>query len=204
MCVIIVNKSGTLSDYILQNAATTNPDGAGLMYYADEQLHSYRSMDSGKVIKKYLDARQRHPDSVMFLHFRIGTSGTKNRTNCHPFPVNRGALLMHNGVLYDYSDPTSNLNDTRLFIQKVLSHVPENELFSDWLLPLVEKAISGNKFVMLNDRGEWVILNEIMGRWEGENWFSNMNWVPRMTRTVPPDNTRYTFKGRRQYECFNF
>lgn len=204
MCVIIVNKSGTLSDDVLQSAATTNPDGAGLMYYAKGQLHSYRNMDSGKVIQRYLNARHRHPDSVMFLHFRIGTSGTLNRTNCHPFPVNRGAMLMHNGVLYDFTDHTSKLNDTQLFIQKILSNVPENELFSEWMLSLVEKAISGNKFVMLNDQGEWVILNEHMGQWEGENWFSNMNWKRKMTRTIPVDNTRYTFKGRRQYSFSDF
>ena len=184
MCIIIVNKRGMLSDAILKESNKANPDGAGLMFSVDNHIYMYKNLDGKKIIRAYKVAREEFPDVPMFLHFRISSSGEVDIPNCHPFRVNRETVLMHNGVLHDYTVYDSPVNDTRLFIKKVLSKIPQSQLFTSWMQALVEKAIGGgNKFVMLKRNGEWCIFNEKAGHWVDENWFSNYSYQTPMVRT---------------------
>ena len=112
------------------------------------------------------------------FHARITTHGGSYEANCHPFPIgnNPQNLLFHNGML-----PITEKNgksDTRLFAEDylpVMGGAPalESEIFIDML----EEWMGYSKFVLLSIDPALdyplTIINEKLGFWEGDLWFSN-------------------------------
>lgn len=180
MCIIIANVSGMLSNQTLEESNRRNPDGAGLMFSINGQLFTYKDMDGQKIIDIYRRQRKAHPDTPMFLHFRIGTSGNRNKLNCHPFKIGRRTALMHNGILPEYDYPRSRLNDTQHFIADVLDHIPVEHIFGEAVKGRIEEIIGErNKLVILRHNGNWDIFNEELGHWDDDNWYSNYSYIPR-------------------------
>jgi predicted glutamine amidotransferase len=186
MCIIICKPKGLkLSDEALENSWSNNDDGAGFMWADKGRIRTIKVLKSYARFKKAYDRFRTSEDldhKAVVLHFRIGTSGHKSIDNCHPFMVNDNVALCHNGILSCVDVPAnSKVNDTRIFINKFFKKWDKSGT-KDWLadvewLSTIEKLIGAyNKFVLMNNRGEVVILNESQGTWDSKCWFSNSDY----------------------------
>ena len=166
MCVIVYKpKEKSLKDIKdLKACFEHNPDGAGFMFNDEKGVHIHKGFMSYKALRKALKSV---PDGVdLVIHFRIGTSGTNSKGNCHPYPLysaidDMKALsytceygLAHNGVLYDFSPDEKNnkhdMNDTQLFIYRFLNGIKTKSLFSNNMLNAIDSLIDGSKLAIMN------------------------------------------------------
>ena len=201
MCIIILNKKGKLSEKVLQQASLSNRDGAGIMYAVNGKIHVRKSLDNNDIIAEYNRVRKDFPDIAIGLHFRIKTDGEIDTANCHPYKVNEGTYLMHNGILRDYSGLNTAESDTRLFIHDVLKHVPGKTLLKPYMVNLIRQAIGGNnKFLIMRATGQYLLVNEKVGHYDeaGDNWFSNSSYCsPKKHRSINPINWKCQYCGKR-------
>ena len=179
MCIIILNRIGRLPISTLKESAKNNPDGGGIMYENKGKIYMERSLDTKKIIEVYYLLRDYYPNKPLFIHFRIATDGDIDVQNCHPYKVSNKVSVMHNGILINYSNRNTDQSDTRLFIGDILSNIPEEQLYTNWMRKLLQQAIGQyNKLVFLNSQGRFMIVNEDMGHWDKQklNWFSNITY----------------------------
>lgn len=174
MCIAILNAKGTLPKQILKNCEENNPDGMGFMYAANGKINIHKQMGGFKSFyKKYVAARNQHPDKKFVLHFRIATHGKVDLENCHPFSVNRNLAFVHNGMISIDTKATPHLSDTNVFNRIVLKEMPENFHKNMAVQHLIEEYIGHSKLVFLDKHGDASIYNEHLGIWDDGNWFSN-------------------------------
>jgi len=119
------------------------------------------------------------------MHFRIGTHGLKNKANTHPFYINNNLAVAHNGILLNlpginkiinminFTEPRS---DTAIFVDTVLKKLPPDFYQQQEFKSLLEDYAIQNhsKFVLLDNQGKYVILNEKAGYWENGIWYSSI------------------------------
>ena len=188
MCIAILNQSSkTLTKESLKNCWDNNSDGAGLLYVDDNKtLQMFKELKNFEVFyDKYAALRSEFPKSKFLLHFRIGTQGLKNDSNCHPFLVNPKLGFIHNGMIsampYDQKHSDTFILNKMLSLLKVGS---ENSA----VFPILMKAFAGqsNKFVFLNNRNQAVIINENLGHWFEDDWYSNSSY-----KTYTPSHFDY-------------
>lgn len=178
MCIAIVKtKNGTITDEILTNCFENNPDGSGIAYTMNGKLEIIKGIFNKD---RFIEA-VRHAESVadnnIIIHCRISTSGLVDVDNSHPHVVNKDVVLIHNGIL-DIDVPKGSLkSDTRLFIEQYLSELPIDFMNNNQILKLIEDKIGkNNKFVFLNSKGDFKILNESAGYWIEGVWYSNTSY----------------------------
>lgn len=175
MCIIAVKPSGKkmFSKETIRNMWNRNPDGAGLMYYEDGQVHCIKGFMRLEDLLYYLKQYD-FTHTNLCLHFRIGTSGRKDELNCHPYPVyeendtefETNLAVMHNGVMYNYSPGFySEINDTQVFINCVLSQLDEDFVKDADKKLLIEELIPNNKLCFLNSKNEITLF--------GNGWINN-------------------------------
>jgi predicted glutamine amidotransferase len=184
MCVIAYSPKGIqISKEKLENCWSGNDDGAGIMYSVDGQIIVKKEMkDFEKFYEYYQEALEQ--DTNVVMHFRISTSGGINELNCHPFRVHKGLWFCHNGMLSVEIPRDSKINDTQIFNEKYLKHLPSDFIKNDSILGLIETAIgSYNKFVFLDSDGNVAIVNEKAGNWNEGSWFSNYSYNTTMYRS---------------------
>ena len=174
MCIAIVKKiNGSITDDALIQSSRCNRDGGGYAFIdadgalqikkgffkVDEFLASYRAEEAifG-------------PTSPFLIHFRIGTSGSIDKDNCHPFEYEHGALI-HNGIFYHAQGNKSDTHELVGEIGKFLSKEAVQEK-----LPGLKQAFSGNKVALLFKDRTFSIINEESGSWENDVWYSNSSW----------------------------
>lgn len=126
MCLIATFTSAEqmLPAVQLDNVQTNNPDGMGVAYIKGGRVRVHRHMTQLPEVRTFPAA----------IHWRYGTSGHKNKKNCHPFWVLNedwgdpyDLVIMHNGVL-PYRDPKKEMSDTACFasmLRRVLKRFPE-------------------------------------------------------------------------------
>lgn len=201
MCIIIYNSKGKLDSHELQTASKANPDGAGLMYAVHGKLIVFKDRKNQKTIEMYFKVRKTYPNIPIVLHFRISTDGGVNTENCHPYSVNKDIAVCHNGILTKYTGKQTDKSDTRIFIDDLLKPFATEIIWTVPFMRLVEQAISfGNKFVLMNNKGESYILNESLGHWDKkkENWYSNSSYKPtKVYQSSLPYTTNWDWKNRK-------
>lgn len=164
MCIIAVKPSSKqmFDDAIIKQMFFRNRDGAGLMWTEDETVHFKKGFMTVQEILDFVHSRNWDGVSVV-LHFRIGTAGPNNGLNCHPYPIwqsNRlegecDLCMAHNGILSSYNPPFgSKINDTQVFVNKVLSNLPEGFLESKGIRHLIRKAIGTSRLCFLSKTGK--------------------------------------------------
>ena len=139
MCIIIIKPKGVELPplEILENCFNYNRDGAGYAYYSsssnNKNVHIRKGYMNFNSLMQSINTVDNIPDTTMIIHFRISTSGKVDKGNCHPYPINsKGNMLRqkkvdckmamaHNGILSNYTNYDSQLNDTQLFIQNTVS-----------------------------------------------------------------------------------
>lgn len=179
MCIMIYSPVGKVIPFEhLEESYFNNPDGIGLMWNDGEKIHVHKHLTNiDKMYRKYQTVAGKYP---IVWHFRIGTSGTMDNTNIHPFPV-FDAMLAHNGVLDIKVPKYSKVNDTQLFIAMMERTLPKN--FYDckktkYYLKEIGKTVgTSNKFVIMS-KNMVHIVNEESGHWLDDIWYSNYSYLP--------------------------
>lgn len=182
MCIAIVKPQGTeISDEYLENCFDNNRDGAGIAYAKDGKIYIVKGIFDKKQFIQEVRKAEKIAQGSMLIHCRIGTSGLKDKKNCHPHIVNDNLVMIHNGILDIDVPKNSKVSDTVIFIEKYLKKLSKDFVKSEPIMHLIEKAIGDrNKFAFLNNKGEAFICNAKAGTVEGGIWYSNdtysYNW----------------------------
>ena len=178
MCIAILKPKGkNIPTIYLKNSFDNNQDGGGVAYSKNGKVHIIKGIFSKKKFVKTVRFAEKEADGAILIHCRIGTSGLKDENNCHPHVVNDECVLMHNGVLSISVPYNSKVSDTVIFINEYLKPLENDFMKNEAITKLVEKAIgSNNKFVLLNNKGEYKIINEKAGVWENGVWYSNSTY----------------------------
>lgn len=184
MCVAILALPGKmLGNKELFSGWSSNPDGGGFAYVDVEG-----KLKVGKGYMKYGEFKMaldealqfRADDSPLLVHFRIGTSGTKDGNNTHPFEFTpekgpKGAMI-HNGILFTPSAARGGTgaekkSDTSVVVSELgtLFELERLQARRD----SVGNAIGSNKLAFLFEDKNYVIINEDRGFWEDGIWHSN-------------------------------
>lgn len=192
MCIIAVKPSSKQMFF-------RNRDGAGLMWAEDETVHFKKGFMTVQEILDFVHSRNWDGVPVV-LHFRIGTAGPNNGLNCHPYPIwqsNRlegecDVCMAHNGILSSYNPPFgSKINDTQVFVNKVLSNLPEGFLESKGIRHLIRKAIGTSRLCFLSKTGKITRF----GSWVEDDgyFFSNESYkVPKKAYSSCASTTKST------------
>lgn len=189
MCIIAVKPASKamFNDSVIKQMFSRNRDGAGLMWTENETVHFKKGFMTVHEILNFVHSRNWDGVPVV-LHFRIGTAGPNNGLNCHPYPIwqsNRlegecDLCMAHNGILSSYTPEFgSKINDTQVFVNKVLSNLPEGFLESKGIRHLIRKAIGTNRLCFLSKTGKITRF----GNWVEDDgyFFSNESYkVPKM------------------------
>lgn len=151
-----------------------NPDGFGIAYLFNGQLRIKKTMFKKDAWSIYHNVDRIAPESAKILHFRIGTHGTKDIDNCHPFMIDENTCFAHNGIIKGVPDcERKERNDTRVFNDIILKHLPKDFYKYEHYTMLIESFIDYSKLVFLNTSNELYIMNQKKGEWHEGVWFSN-------------------------------
>ena len=178
MCIIAAVRPGLkLDKETFDRCWNKNPDGFGMAYLFNGELRIKKTMRKDKAWNIYNGVTNMTQDTWMILHFRIGTHGTKDLTNCHPFRVHDGLVFCHNGVIRQIPDcPDRLLNDTQMFNNLILRHLPKDFYKWEHYKMLIEEYIGYSKLVFLDTDNQVYIYNENKGEWHDGIWFSNSGY----------------------------
>lgn len=160
MCIIAIKPKGKelFDDLTIRIMFFRNPDGAGLMYVDEGLVYYKKGFFDVEDLLEYLHTKD-WTDKTLVLHFRIGTSGKKDELNCHPYPVYdendvfgiTDLAMVHNGVLRKYTPISgSKINDTQIFIHKVLRKLDKDFYKDAEKRFLIEELIGSNKLCFLD------------------------------------------------------
>lgn len=186
-CLAVFKPAGkTITREHLENGFSANDHGAGIAWCHDKKLYvekGFFTFDAFWAV--YKDVQPLN----CLIHFRIGTSGGRDKENCHPWKVNENLAIIHNGIIsIPFQFKGKNYSDTGVFVNSVLEpmtrHDPEIWKINSiqWVL---EEAIGiGNKMIFLDNEGCHAILNEKQGDWNDGSWFSNCTYKYRRAVTV--------------------
>lgn len=212
MCIIIAKKKGNRlpSKNELEYSFQHNHDGAGFMYTLNGKVVIDKGyMTFEKFYKRYQELCKEFnnfKDKSLVIHCRIGTAGSNNAQNTHPYPLTRNVFKMHklhttanvgiahNGIISDYNpDKTDgDVNDTQLFIKTFLMNLSNSdakfykrEHYRDYIA-----NITSSRFAILDCEDNLYLV----GRYETEDNlnFSNKNYKP----------FTYTYKSYSSYNDY--
>ena len=202
MCVILVKERGIElpPKDILESCWKRNPDGAGFMFNDCDKvviMKGFMTFEEFYLRLQTANEFYHLKEKGLVIHFRIATSGLKDKGNCHPYPISNDNLdlrksfittelgIAHNGIIRSYNGKNNILNDTQLFIKNDLFELNsldkkfyKNVIFQS----MIERLIDGSHLVFLNKKGEIIKL----GNWfhNGNYYFSNLNHVSKNTLNI--------------------
>ena len=206
MCIIVAKPNGVKfpSNESLRSCFDNNPDGAGIMIAADGKIIGTKGlMTFDAVLGRIAELEKTYgnlDDFSVVLHFRVGTHGSINPENTHPFPLNREAItsynpfrildweaeqaFCHNGVLYSYGeDPDAkkyDVSDTVIFGKKILAPLADLEdiATSSFCIDSIKLVLGygWSKFTFMNGHGDIALV----GSFEESNgvFYSNYGYKP--------------------------
>ena len=184
MCLAILSKPGAnIPAEYLATAATNNPDGFGYAFnYAGKVVtRKWLKYDDEAEVVYEMD-RRANPDAVFLVHFRMATHGDLCLKNTHPFVLQDGGAMIHNGII-DIKGLPEGYSDSRFFAKHIVSKLPANWQYQAWWVQVLEDYISPwNKVCFVWPNGSWLILHEDAGDWDEGNWYSNSSHKRRVWR----------------------
>lgn len=195
MCVILVKERGIElpTKGVLESCWKRNPDGAGFMFNDSNKvviMKGFMTFEEFYLRLQTANEFYHLKEKGVVIHFRIATSGLKDKGNCHPYPISNDNLdlrksfiltelgIAHNGIIRNYNGKDKVLNDTQLFIKNDLFELNslDKEFYKNVIFQsMIERLIDGSRLVFLNQKGEIIKL----GDWfqDGNYYFSNLNHV---------------------------
>ena len=183
MCLIVYKPAGkVVPEEILRSAVVRNHDGFGIMAYVDKRVITIKSPNSNfnYILKKWNEFK----DYDAALHLRMATSGEVNLKNTHPFRLTladgHSLWIMHNGILSGATVPITQKknSDTFHLVSDFLKFFYERDpslVTHDIFLHVLSEFIGGgNKLVLLDENGQFYIINQNTGKeHESGCWLSN-------------------------------
>lgn len=188
MCLIIHGKSALIrstllnTPHLIDEIFTQNGDGLGIMYNSSRGVRVYKWLPNTLAEARTAVAMFPQDDRELAVHWRWRTHGEINKENCHPYPVDGGGHLIHNGVLATGNAADTTRSDTYHYIKQFLSGgVMEKVGHEPAFLKMLTAHIgSGNKFVLMTSDGRMSIAGRHRGIDLGGLWWSNTYaWDPR-------------------------
>ncbi len=187
MCLALYKPVNIKPDYDkLRTAMQYNSDGAGFAVAHEGQLIVEKGFFKFDSFKKAFEPFE---DCAAIVHFRIGTSGVKDKNNCHPFKLNDFEVadtglvpvaVIHNGIFNDAASDKKEWNDTWHVCRDILHPLWRQNpfCFSDpHIIALGDKYVgSFNKLVFLDSTGKCSIWGESNGHWKDGVWYSNRSY----------------------------
>ena len=194
MCMMVFDdrdNTKVVDQDILKRALDQNNDGMGMMFSEDGTLHYWHSMkDFNDLYKRYVDARSRK--CPVALHFRKGTKGTDNFENLHPFSVGTDFGMMHNGTLsWLTKELPENWSDTRYFSHHIIPQLPSNFLSQAAFRIMLHELADGDRMLFMDGKGRHTIINESIGFWDFDVWYSHGRYKTWMLTGAGSPSTNY-------------
>lgn len=182
MCLLMVTMGQLPERKHLVNASENNPDGYGYAVNHGDRIVTGRSMNYEKLIDRFYAEMQKSKNPIGMFHARYTTHGTTMLENNHPFRVDnrKDLILAHNGMLPITPRVGDDRSDTRIFAEDVLGAIGVEELDNKDTFSRLEHFAQGNKIAILSTapelRDSVYILNEHLGHWTGDIWWSNSGY----------------------------
>ena len=194
MCIIVAKKKGIKipDKEILNSCFLANNDGAGMMFNDGKQVHilkGYMTFEEFYNTLIDIDNRYNLIDKDLILHFRISTSGSVDKGNCHPYPLRpttehlrslnctTNIGMAHNGIIKKHTPPQESiLNDTQTFIKNYVFNMYEkniNFLDNHNNIKLLE-AEAESKLAFLTSDNMYLIGNFIN---DNDIYYSNYSYM---------------------------
>lgn len=181
MCLIIHKPAGVRIPHdLLLAASSLNADGWGLMGN-DAGGHRLLQRHSQLDVGALLETEEELAHAEYALHLRRRTRGRIDLDNTHPFEIDEGVYLMHNGTLQFEEGPAGD-SDTRSFAELVLRPLSRRYpglLVDRKFLHLLELSLSPQNKVVLYDfpRRRFDFLNHRTGAQFEGLWLSSIKWI---------------------------
>ncbi|MGQ0503065.1 MAG: class II glutamine amidotransferase [Panacagrimonas sp.] len=181
MCLIIHKPPGVrIPRELLTAAVRLNGDGWGLMGH---DLAGRRLLERHAVIHldELLRAEEEFAHAEYALHLRRRTRGRVDLDNTHPFEIDEGVYLMHNGTL-NVEGGASGESDTRSFALNILRPLARRYaglMVDREFLRLLEVGLSPHNKIVLYDfpRRRFDVLNRHTGAEFEGLWLSSIKWI---------------------------
>jgi hypothetical protein len=190
MCLIVHKPAGAAIPHdLLVAAASLNADGWGVMGHdRDGQLVVERHAVTTP--EALIAAELRLRRSEVAFHLRRRTRGRADAANTHPFEIEAGVYLMHNGTL-PLKGGAPGYSDTRHLAERILRPLAQRHfglLGDPDFLRLFEMSLSGTNKVVLYDhpRRRFEILNRHNGVDLDGLWLSSVKWIDRALLPLTP------------------
>ena len=181
MCVLIHKPAGVaVPEPIIQSAALHNADGWGVMGHTadgDTVLERHVDVDAARTI----DFLRSHTDSELAIHLRRRTHGDVNACNAHPFEIEPGLYLMHNGSFtLPMRDPT--YSDTWHLVHNILRPLARRhrDLITDPTFLELISAVAGpvNRLILFDaSRPKLHLVNRQIGVDYAGLWIGSLKWL---------------------------
>lgn len=173
MCIIILNKEGTIPFKRLDKSWDNNSHGAGMMWVEDGQLNIYKTSLKELFLTKYYSIRSRTEHPIV-MHFRVASVGKITKENMHPFSINDNLAFAHNGTFEGNGD--KGFSDTYKLCEVLKGYVGEDNSVMK-LKPILDFMCgTKSKLVFMNNEGRYLIINHKAGIWDDGNWYSNNSY----------------------------
>jgi len=170
-----------------------NPDGAGFMYAEDGVVKIVKGLMTLDALENAIN--EVGPLRKLVIHFRIRTHGAISKELTHPFWITENSLgMVHNGVIRNLVNQTSEAeSDTAVFARSFADAYvsPLQAIRNPFHRDMLEAYIGFSKMVFLDSKGRHYILNESLGTWENNVWYSNDRFKPDLPRVS--GNTRVIY-----------
>lgn len=181
MCIIAVKPEKVVfTRKQLKVMWDANPDGAGFMYAENGKVQVVKGLMTLSALWDAIEAVG--PMRKLVLHFRIKTHGKISPELTHPFWITEGSLAMvHNGVIRNVVNETSEEeSDTAVFARKLANAYvnPLQAIRNEFHREMIEAYIGFSKVVFMDGSGAHYILNESLGTWHKNVWYSNDRFKP--------------------------
>lgn len=182
MCQIIVKPLGQKIQDLEKKLDTFNQyNGDGIGVYSIHKnskatafnLHKFLPNEAAKA--KVMITNMNKPAYLLIIHFRLSTSGKKDKVNIHPFEISKGLYLFHNGIISNLNGQSKDFSDTALYANFLSLYEPAYLMNPrlNGFKRFFELLDSYNKLVLVNGK-DYIIVNEKAGKWSGGAWYSNI------------------------------
>ena len=204
MCIAILKPQGKqIKKSTLKECFISNPDGSGFMFNQDNSLHIFKGYMTFEEFWASYNTQDTASKNTL-IHFRIKTHVIISKENCHPFIISEEIGFIHNGIIDIDTKPLE--SDTMAFNREVLKKMPNiktlihNQSFQE----LLSFRIDGSKLVFLDNTGNYAIINEDLGLWDNDIWFSNDSYKPYKPKKKKWYNTftGYNVYQKEEKVCF--
>lgn len=204
MCILIAKAKTARKPSLdeIKNSANANPDGCGVAWVQNKQIHCAHRRTLDDNFEKIL---QSIPDNAPAIyHFRIATHGTVNERNCHPFVSDDGkTAFAHNGILSIQNDKEKDWTDSETAFRYLFLPILKTcKIDSAGFTAAINTIIGSSKFAFLQSNGTLTTFGNFIN--DGGLLFSNASYLPRPTystiSTRSLDNYKNSFKTYGWYD----